>query len=68
MIHINFTAPVHALQVVLTCTDRGWNYAVLHDGQPLHTGEPGNPADLSSVEDAMSLALQALRDHWTVKS
>lgn len=58
---IKITAPVHALQIMLTGTERGWNVGVLHDGVPLrHDG----PTDVPSVEQALAMALDALRLCW----
>lgn len=59
---LNIDVPVHALQVILTGTERGWNWAVLHDGKPLQND---GPADTSSAEEAMSRAVEAIRAQWS---
>ena len=61
---MNIDVPVHALQVLLTCTERGWNAVVLHDGVALRTD---GPLDVPSAEQAISMALDALRNCWSVK-
>lgn len=58
---IKIAAPVHALQIMLTCTERGWNVVVMHDGVPLRSEDP---LDVPSVEQALAMALDALRLCW----
>lgn len=58
---IKITAPVHALQIMLTCTERGWNVVVMHDGVALRSDDP---LDVPSVGQALEMALNGLRRCW----